>query len=229
MNKEHKLTHIAIVTDGNRRWAVAQGLPKLVGHVEGAKNVKRIAKSAIAHDVSYLTIWGMSTENLKRSEEEVNKLFSLFGQIVDYIDDLKQDNVRLRLIGDLSRLPTETQEKLNHAVESSARHTGMTLTFALIYGGRDEIVRATKKILDAGLHADQITEETFAEHLDTAGMPEVDLVIRTGGHQRLSGYLPWQSVYAELYFTNTFWPAFDEKELDTAIEWFYEQQRNRGK
>lgn len=227
MALQHNIQHIAIIMDGNRRWAAERGLPKLLGHTEGAKNLKTIGQAVQKLGIPYLTLWALSTENLKeRSKEELKHLFSLFKQLVDYLGDFIKNNVRLQLIGDLEKLPEDVQEKLNAVVEKTKDHTGMVLTLAINYGGRDEIIRAVNKIILEGVST--LTEEKFSPYLDTANMPDPDLIVRTGGHQRLSGYLPWQSTYSELYFTQTYWPAFSEEEVNTAIEWFEEQKRNRG-
>lgn len=240
-----KIHHLAIIMDGNRRWATERGLPKLLGHTEGAKTLKTIAKTVQKRGIPYLTLWALSTENLQeRSEEELKHLFSLFKQLVDYLGDFIENNVRLNLIGNLQELPSDVWKKLNNVAEKTKSHTGMVLTLAINYGGRDEILRAIKRWVDEksspparGREAERseagevgaLTESKFEKYLDTAGLPDPDLIIRTGGHQRLSGYLPWQSTYSELYFTKTYWPAFSEEELDKAIEWFQEQKRNRGK
>lgn len=228
MEKQHNIRHLAIIMDGNRRWATERGLPKLLGHTEGAKTLKAIAKAVQKRGIPYLTLWALSTENLKeRSEEELKHLFSLFKQLVDYLGDFIENNVRLQLIGDLEKLPRDVQEKLFNVVEKTKNHTGMVLTLAINYGGRDEILRAVNRIIK---EKKELTNEVeFEKYLDTVGLPDPDLIIRTGGHQRLSGYLPWQSTYSELYFTKTYWPAFSEEELNTAIEWFEGEQRNRGR
>ena len=226
---EHNIKHLAIIMDGNRRWATQRGLPKLLGHSEGAKAFKKLVEAANLRKIQYLTTWGLSTENLQRSEEELKHLFGLMSKITDYLGDFKKNNIRFNTIGDMSRIPQHVQDKFSELKEETKNHTGLTLNLAIAYGGRDEIVRATKKIIEAGLKSEEITEITFENYLDTTGMPEVDLTIRTGGHSRLSGYLPYQSTYAELYFTDLMFPDFDEKELDKAIEWFNQQERKRGK
>ncbi|MBI2436456.1 MAG: di-trans,poly-cis-decaprenylcistransferase [Candidatus Magasanikbacteria bacterium] len=229
MSDKHKPTHVAIITDGNRRWATNQGLPKFVGHTQGAKNLKHLALCAIKHNIPYLTLWGMSTENLKRDADEVAYLFNLFGKVIEYLPDFEMYNVKLNIIGDMSRLPQDVQKRIQTVVEKTKNYSKLMLTIALVYGGRDEIVRATKKIIKAGLKPEDLNETSFAQFLDTAGLPDVDLTIRTGGQQRLSGYLPWQTTYAELYFTDVFFPAFDETEFEKSINWFEEQKRNFGK
>lgn len=226
---EHNIKHIAIIMDGNRTWATEKGLPKFLGHTEGVQALKRAIKAAVDRKIPYLTAWALSTENLQRSEEELKHLFSLFEKLPSSLGDFTKNNVRVTLLGDLSRIPEKVQKILKDLEHKTTSNTGLVLNLAIAYGGRDEIVRATKKIIDAGLKPQELTENKFEEFLDTAGMPEVDLVIRTGGHQRLSGYLPWQCTYAEIYFTKTRFPDFSEEELDKAIEWFNQQERKRGK
>lgn len=222
--------HIAIMMDGNRRWAKEKGLPEIMGHSEGSKTLQKIVRKAQQINLSYLTVWALSTENLKeRSEKELNHLFSLFEKFSDEFDTSKENNLKIKVIGDLSKLPNKTEKKLTDLVEKTNNHTGLTLILAINYGGRDEIVRAIKKIIKKNLPADELSEEKFNDYLDTAEFPEPDLIIRTGGAIRMSGYLAWQSTYSELYFTPTYWPAFSETDLDKAIEWFQNQKRNRGK
>ncbi|PIR74323.1 MAG: di-trans,poly-cis-decaprenylcistransferase [Candidatus Magasanikbacteria bacterium CG10_big_fil_rev_8_21_14_0_10_47_10] len=223
-------THIAIILDGNRRWATEHGMPKIMGHTEGAKRIKPVALSALHQGVSFLTLFVLSTENVKeRSQTELDHLYTLFGKIIDYVTDLNEHNVRLNVIGDISKLPQKVQDNLQQAMERTKNNTGLMLTFAANYGGRDEMTRAVKKMIVDGVDEPDITEDTISRYLDTAGMPDVDLLIRTSGHQRTSNFLPWQSVYAELYFPRVHWPAFGEEDLLQAIFWFKEQKRNKGK
>lgn len=228
MTLEHKPRHIAIIMDGNRRWATARGLPKIVGHTEGAKTLRTVARAVQERGIPYLTLYALSTENVReRSPEELKHLYSLFEKLVDYIGDFLEKNASLRIIGDLGGLPEKTKNKLLETVDRTKHNSAFVLTLAINYGGRDEIVRAAQEL--AGKNPKKISETIFNDQLDTVGLPDVDVVIRTGGHHRLSNFLLWQAAYAELYFTETMWPAFDEKELDRIIEWFGEQQRNRGK
>ncbi|NQV11839.1 di-trans,poly-cis-decaprenylcistransferase [Candidatus Uhrbacteria bacterium] len=221
------IQHIAIIMDGNRRWAVEHGYPKIAGHTYGAKNLKRIVADTSKRGASYLTIYALSTENVaNRSKAELKHLFSLFEKLVDYRDMFKEHNVVFRAIGNLKALPDSVQRVLSELEEDTKGHDGLVFTICVNYGGRDEIARATQSLADNGI---EITEETIAGALDFPGLPDVDLVIRTGGHHRLSNFLTWQATYAELYFTDTKWPAFDEAELKKAIEWFEEQKRNQGK
>ena len=221
------IKHLAIIMDGNRRWATERGLPKLLGHTEGAKALKKIAEAARQRGIPYFTVWALSTENLKnRAETELKHLFALFNQLTDYLDDFFKNDTRCNLIGDLSRLPQDTQERLRAMVEKTKNNKSMTLTLAINYGGRDELTRSVNRLMTSGKTV--ITEKDITAALDTATIPDPDLIIRTGGHQRLSGWLPWQTTYSELYFTPVYWPAFTEEDLDKAIEWFNEQQRNQG-
>lgn len=229
-NTNNELKHIAIMMDGNRRWATEHHLPKIVGHTEGGKNLKKIISACIKRNIKFFTVWALSTENIKeRDEVELKHLFSLFEKLVDYLGDFNKENVRVNIIGDLSKLPLSTQEKLTSLVDLTKNNTGLVFTIGVNYGGRDEIIRAINKMNSSNVHPGQITEEGFSKYLDTAELADPDLMIRTGGANRLSGFLPWQSTYAELYFTSTYWPAFTEVDLDKAIEWYQQQKRNRGK
>lgn len=222
--------HIAMIMDGNRRWATERGLPKFIGHTEGVKTFRKIVEHAGNSGIKYITFWALSTENFKnRSEDELQHLFDLMDKQLDSLDDLLKNHIQLRVIGDIAKLPEKLQQKLTDVAERSKREDKMTLTLAINYGGRDELVRAFKKMTQSGISTETITEETITSFLDTNGIPDTDLIIRTGGDQRLSGYLPWQSTYAELYFTDIKWPAFREADFDEAVEWFRKQKRNKGK
>lgn len=216
--------------DGNRRWAKERGLPSMKGHSQGAETLRKITEIAGNIGISYLTFYALSTENLKgRSEAELKHLFSLMEKIKKYLKEFKKNEVQMRIIGDIDGIPKKTRDVLLDLVKETKHHKKLVLTLAINYGGRDEIVRAVKKIVKKGLKASEITEEIFENALDTADTPEVDLMIRTGGDQRLSNYLPWQTTYAELYFEALYWPDFTEKELQKAVDWFLEQRRNKGK
>ena len=229
-NSQSTIKHLAIMMDGNRRWATQHNLPKIMGHSEGAKTLKKVIEDVKKRGIPYFTAWALSTDNLKeRSQEELKHLFSLFEKLSDELSELNKENIRINTIGDLTKLPETTQKKLNEVKELTKSNTGLTVNLAINYGGRDDLIRGIKKIISQKYQPQDIDEQLISDNLDTAEMPEVDLMIRTGGHQRFSGYLIWQSIYAELYFTPTTWPAFDEKELDKAVAWFHDQQRNRGK
>ncbi len=230
MSSEQSLQHLGIIMDGNRRWATERGMPKFLGHTEGAKNVKKIAKAVKERGIKFLTLYTLSTENLKeRSPEELDHLFSLITQLIDYLDEFFKENARLRVIGDYTKIPEKPRKALEEIMEKTKEHKEFTLTLAINYGGRNEITRAVKKIIEQNIPAQEVNEQTFETFLDTSGIPEADLVIRTSGAQRLSNFLPWQSTYAELYFTPIHWPGFSPQDLNTAIEWFQEQKRNKGK
>ncbi len=217
MNTTNKPVHIGIIPDGNRRWAVERGKAKIQGH------------TALKQQIPYLTIWLYSTENLERSKTEVAHLLYLSEKITDYIPDMKKQNVRVQFVGDLERLPKRLQKKFDTVETETRKHTALTLTFAVAYGGRDDMVRAARRIVEDGLTPKQITEEKLGEYIDMEDAPDMDLVIRTGGRSRMSGFFPWQTVYSELYFTDVYWPAFDEMEFEKALKWFAEQERTGGK
>lgn len=230
MTEQHPITHLAIILDGNRRWAKAKGLPSLMGHTEGAKNVRPILEAALERHISFVTLYILSTENLKeRSESELSHLFILFAKLIEYLELFTKNNARLMVVGDLSKLPQKVQQTMQTVMQETAQNTGMTITLALNYGGRDEITRAVQRIVREQIPLESIDESVIASHLDSAHLPDVDLMVRTGGDQRLSNYLLWKNAYAELYFTPVQWPAFTPQDLDEAINWFILQKRNRGK
>jgi undecaprenyl diphosphate synthase len=230
MSNQNTIKHISFVPDANRRWAKKQGLTKMEGHTQGAKNLRNVAQEVLNLGIPYMTIWGLSTENLKnRSKLELNHLFSLFSKITNHLEDFFENGVRLNIIGNMDTLPKKVVSALKKTEEKTQHNKKMVLTLAINYGGRDEIVRAIRKIIKAKIKPEDVTEEKVNLFLDTAGLPEIDLVVRTGCQKRLSGWLPWQTTYSELYFTDTFWPDFDKQELQKAIKWFNEQKRNKGK
>lgn len=225
--------HVAIILDGNGRWAKLRGLPRSMGHKEGCKVVEQTVEDAARLGIKYLTVYGFSTENWKRSVEEVSALMTLFRYYMKRLLTIaKPNNVRVKVIGDRSRFDADIIEGLNVLENETAQNTGLTFVIAVNYGARDEIRRATKKIAEevkAGtLNPEDITEDTVSEHLDTAGMPAPDLLIRTGGELRLSNYLLWQCAYAEIYVTDLLWPDFNKDELVKAIEAFSKRDRRFG-
>lgn len=229
-NDVPKPKHIAFVMDGNRRWATERGLPKMLGHTEGAKTMKQIVIHASKLGIPYLTFWALSTENIKeRSESELKHLFSLFVELVNYISDLDEQGVKVKVIGNMLALPVEVQQALNTMVEKTSHNTKLTLILAVNYGGRDELVRSVKRLMISQIKPEEVDEEIFGSFLDTASIPDTDLIIRTGGKYRLSGFLPWQSVYAEMYFSDILWPAFDVSAFDIALKWYSLVERNFGK
>ncbi|KKU30196.1 MAG: Isoprenyl transferase [Candidatus Collierbacteria bacterium GW2011_GWE1_46_18] len=224
------LNHLAIIMDGNRRWAKARNLDPVKGHEYAAKNViEPIIEKCVELKIPYVTFWAFSTENWKRDEEELKGLFNIFRFALGTLA-LKfiARGAKLRILGDINRFPKDIAGKVLEMMAKSAKNDAITVTFALNYGGRDEILRAVKKIVSEKIPADQITEDAFAAHLDTAGIPDPDFIIRTGGDQRLSGYLPWQSVYAELYFTPILFPDFTPQELQNALDRFSSRDRRFG-
>lgn len=235
MSEERKIPeHIAIILDGNRRWARQRGLPTLQGHTEGANNLEKIASYCNKIGVKYLTVYAFSTENWKRSEEEVGYLMKLFEKyLADFETKFKDSTARIRLAGGIERLPEKLQEGVRRIEEKTKDNTGLTLNLCINYGGRDEIVNATKELAaqvkNGELAIEDITEDLFAKHLRTKDAPDPDLMIRAGGEQRLSGFLLWQTSYSELYFPEVLWPDFDEKELEKAIDEFNNRKRRFGK
>lgn len=224
--------HIAIIMDGNGRWAAEKGKPRSFGHQAGVDTVRRITAECTRLGVKYLTLYTFSTENWNRPATEVA---ALMGLVLTSLEDeiFMKNNVRFRVIGDLKRLPEEVRQKLHETEEHTAANTAMTMVIALSYSSRWEITEATRQIANevkAGtLNPADINEETIAQHMATAFMPDPDLLIRTGGEERISNYLLWQIAYSELYFCDTFWPDFSEEELQRAIANYQQRQRRFGK
>lgn len=220
--------HIAIIMDGNRRWARNKGLPTNLGHSQGAKTLEKIAIACQELGVKYLTVFAFSTENWKRETEEVNHLMKLLAENISNFDKrFKNDDVRIKLVGDINGLPENLQKGIKEIEERTKFKTGLTVNVAINYGGRAEIVSAIQRMKQDGIS--DITEEVVNEYMYTYDSPDPDLIIRTAGEQRLSGFLIWQSAYSEFYFTNVLWPDFDEKELNKAIDEFNNRKRNFGK
>ena len=220
--------HIAIIMDGNRRWARNKGLPTNLGHSQGAKTLEKVAIACQELGVKYLTVFAFSTENWKRDEAEVNHLMKLLAENISSFDKrFKNDDVKIKLVGDINGLPKNLQEGIRKIEERTKLKTGLTVNVAINYGGRAEIVNAIKKLKEDNVT--EITEYILNKYMYTYDSPDPDLIIRTAGEQRLSGFLLWQSAYSEFYFTNTLWPDFDEKELNKAIDEFNNRKRNFGK
>lgn len=222
--------HVAIIMDGNGRWAERHGLPRLRGHIAGVDS----ARSTIRYlnnryHLKYLTLYGFSTENWNRSQDEVGGIFRVFEEVVGGMSqELHEEGVRLRHLGRLEELPQSLQQEMNKAIKLTENNTGMTLGFAFNYGGRNEILDAVRRILAEGIPPQNIDEELFSRFLYTADMPDVDLLIRTGGELRISNFLIWQSAYSEYYFTDVLWPDFDEKEIEKALLSYRQRQRRFG-
>jgi undecaprenyl diphosphate synthase len=220
--------HVAIIMDGNRRWAKKRGLPAIAGHKAGVDSVHAVVKAASDAGVKALTIYAFSTENWNRSKLEVGALmFLLQKTIAAYVDELDRENVRLRFSGRLDQLPAAARKVMDAAVARLKGRTGMTLNIALNYGGRQEIVDAANKALAAGVK--KVDEESFAKFMYSPELPDPDLLIRTSGELRVSNFLLWQIAYAELYVTETLWPDFREKEFAAALLDYQERERRRGK
>jgi undecaprenyl diphosphate synthase len=216
--------HIAIIMDGNGRWAKKRGLPRSAGHVSGAESFRRAARHCRARGVEYLTVYAFSTENWKRPVEEVSGIMRLLKKyLLEAMEDMEKENTRLCFFGDLSPLSPELRQLCTECMERSKNYTGGQVNLCLNYGGRDEILRAAKKWADEG--CPDLTEERFGSYLWSAGVPDPDLLIRPGGEMRISNYLLWQLAYTEMYFSDVLWPDFDEAEIDKAIAAY--QSRNR--
>lgn len=220
--------HIAIIMDGNGRWAKARGMKRSMGHQEGVETVRKITTAASDLGLKYLTLYTFSTENWNRPAAEVNALMHLI--IVSLQEELfMKNNVRMRVIGDRVRLPKEVRKCMEELEENTSHNTGLTLIIALSYSSRQEITQAVQSIAKEGIKAENIDEETISNHLQTTFMPDPDLLIRTGGEQRLSNYLLWQCAYSELYFCDTFWPDFSEEDFYAAIHEYQKRERRFGK
>jgi len=221
--------HVAIIPDGNRRWAKEHGVPALEGHRRGAQAMHNVVDYLSSHQIKYLTVWGFSTDNWKRSGEEIEHIFRLLAARIEKDTPwLHKRGVRLRYIGHLEELPQELQMAINHAVELTSSNSGMTFTLAFNYTGRAEIVEAVRRLFIASSDWSDIDESSISRYLYTDGMPDVDLVIRTAGEFRLSNFLLWQTAYSEYYFTEVLWPDFDSKELEKALQVYSERQRRFG-
>ncbi len=225
--------HIAIILDGNGRWAKSKGMPRNYGHTAGAKNVETVCRAAGELGVKYLTLYAFSTENWNRPDAEVEALMKLLkNYLKDCVKTADKNNMRVRIIGDSSRLDEKFQESIRNLEEKSRQNTGLNLTIAINYGSRDEIVRAVKKlageVAQGALLPEDVSEHRIAESLDTAGLPDPDLLIRTSGELRLSNFLLWQLAYSEFYFTDVPWPDFHKKELELAIEAYNKRDRRFG-
>lgn len=225
--------HVAIILDGNGRWAKKKHLPRNMGHVQGSKTVERIIEDAYDLGIKYLTVYAFSTENWKRPQDEVDALMKLLRDYLkNCIKRANKNNMKVRVIGDVTGLSQDLQEKIIELEEASKNNTGINFTIALNYGSRDEMVRAMKQMtadVQAGrLTQEEITEDIFQNYLDTKELPDPDLMIRTSGEERLSNFMLWQLAYTEFYFTDVLWPDFNKKELKKAIEYYNGRDRRFG-
>lgn len=222
--------HVGIIMDGNGRWAELRGLPRIEGHRRGAERSKEIIDVAIELGIKCVTLYAFSTENWQRPQPEVTTLMKILElYLKNEFAGLIRKNIVFRAIGETWRLPENIQELIRETEEKSAGNTGMRLVAALSYSSRSEIIRAVKKIMYAHMNPEDLTENIFSSQLDTTGLPQPDLIIRTSGERRLSNFLLWQSAYAELYFTDTLWPDFDKDEFMLAIQDFQSRDRRFGK
>ncbi len=225
--------HVAIILDGNGRWAKKKLMPRNYGHTQGSKNVEKICEIAYKIGINYLTVYAFSTENWKRPKDEVDALMKLLQTYLETsIKTSTKNNMRVRVIGDKSILNDEIKKSIDNLEEASKNNTGLNFQVAINYGGRDEILRAAhamyKELKENNTEIDHIEEEVFAKYLDTKDIPDPDLLIRTSGEQRLSNFLLWQTAYTELYFTDVLWPDFNKKELLKAVEYYSSRNRKFG-
>jgi len=221
--------HVAMVMDGNGRWARARGLPRLAGHRAGTENLRRVLRTAVEFHIEILTIYAFSTENWGRPEEEVKGLLSILEWVIDReLAGLNREGVQLRHIGRLERIPPELLRKVRNAIELTKDNQQLILNVAFNYGGKAELVDAIRRIVSDGVPADRIDEALVSDYLYTAGLPDPDLIIRTGGEMRVSNFLIWQGAYAEFYVTPTLWPDFDREEMFKALEAFGRRERRFG-
>lgn len=230
MEQENLPKHIAIIMDGNRRWAKSKGLPVALGHKEGAKTLEKTVRYAKKLGIKYITVYAFSTENWKRTADEVSALMNLMQSYLDdYSKRADSENIKINFLGSRQELSSKMQNSIDKCMERTRNNTGITFNIALNYGGRNEIVKAVKdiaeKVKDDKISIDDITEQMVSDNLYTQGQPDPDLLIRTSGEIRLSNFLPWQLVYTEFVFIEKNWPDFNEKDLDEAIEIY--QKRNR--
>ncbi len=223
-------THIAIIMDGNGRWALSRGLPRIAGHRAGTENLRRVIEACIEFGITYLTLYAFSTENWGRPEEEVQGLMQIVEDVIDReLQELHDQGVQLRHIGRLDQINPILRDKVLHAVEYTKDNQRLVLNIAFNYGGRDEIVCAIQHMIEDGVKAEDVTDELVSQYLFTEGVPDPDLIIRTSGELRGSNFLIWQGAYCEWYFTPTYWPDFDKEQLRLALEEFSHRERRYGR
>jgi undecaprenyl diphosphate synthase len=221
--------HVAIIMDGNGRWAISRGLPRLAGHKAGTENLRRVIRATVEFGIQYLTIYAFSTENWGRPPEEVQGLMHILEDVIDReLQELHEEGVQLRHIGRLERLDPKLQKKVLKAMELTKNNHRLILNIAWNYGGRDEIVQAIQKMMREGVKPDAVTDELVNQYLYTAGVPDPDLIIRTSGELRISNFLIWQAAYSEWYITSTYWPDFDKEEYRRALETYSQRDRRYG-
>ncbi|MGA7678206.1 MAG: polyprenyl diphosphate synthase [Dehalococcoidia bacterium] len=228
-NLKHLPQHVAIIMDGNGRWAKERGLPRLAGHRQGVNTAQKVVEIFMEYEIPYLTLYGFSTENWNRPKREIDGIFKILEDRLDEGIKFAQENgIRIRHLGKPDGLPFRLQERVKRAIELTRNNKRVTLSLAFNYGGRDEIVEAVRRLIVDGISPPQINEKVFRQYLYTTDIPDPDLIIRTGGEMRLSNFLIWQSAYAESYFTPALWPDFDKEEIDKAITSYSQRQRRFG-
>ncbi|MCL4562252.1 MAG: isoprenyl transferase [Chloroflexi bacterium] len=222
--------HVAVIMDGNGRWAKSRGLPRMLGHRAGTENLRKIIRACVEFGIHYLTIYAFSTENWGRPTEEVQGLMLILEDVIDKeLNELHEEGVQLRHIGRLENLKPALREKVLHAIELTRNNNRLVLCVAFNYGGRDEIVCAIRRIIEDGIRPEAINDEVVASYLFTAGVPDPDLIIRTSGEMRVSNFLIWQGAYSEWYVTPTYWPDFDKDELFKALQSYDQRERRFGR
>lgn len=223
-------SHVAIIMDGNGRWAAKRGLPRVAGHQAGTENLRKVIRACVEFGVKYMTIYAFSTENWGRPKEEVDGLMHILADVIDReLDELHREGVQLRHLGHLDTLPKKLREKVQNAIEITRNNDRLILCLAFNYGGRDEIVCAFREIIADGITPEEITPEIVSQHLFTAGIPDPDLIIRTSGEMRVSNFLLWQGAYSEWYVTPTLWPDFDREEFYQALADYSHRDRRYGR
>ncbi|MCK5794446.1 MAG: isoprenyl transferase [Anaerolineales bacterium] len=222
-------THLAIIMDGNGRWALEKGLPRLAGHQAGTENLREVIEACVEFSIQYLTIYAFSTENWNRPPEEIQGLMKIFQMMLNReLNNLHEDGVQLRHIGRLDKIDQELRDKVKEAIQLTKDNKTLILNIAFNYGGRDEILHAVKQLMEDGHKAEDLDEDLFAKYLYTAGSPDPDLIIRTSGEYRSSNFLIWQGAYSEWYFTSTYWPDFGREELHQALTVYDQRERRYG-
>jgi undecaprenyl diphosphate synthase len=221
--------HVAMIMDGNGRWAISRGLPRMAGHKAGTENLRRVIRATVEFGIKYLTIYAFSTENWGRPPEEVRGLLTILEDVIDReLNELHKEGVQLRHLGRLEQLAPALQKKVIHAMELTRDNNRLILNIAWNYGGRDEIIQAIQHMMKDGVKPDKVTDELVSQYLYTAGVPDPDLIIRTSGELRISNFLIWQAAYSEWYVTPTYWPDFDKEEYRRAIETYGQRDRRYG-
>lgn len=229
MDEENKIKHLAVIMDGNGRWAKERSLPKVEGHRKGAEAALALVKASVERGIDYLTLYAFSSENWLRPVEEVSDILGLLSLYLSKeMASLNENNIRLKVVGNLSKLDPKIVKSIDDAVDLTRNNNAMTLCIAFGYGAREELLHSVKNIVNSGVKAKDITQRMITEHMYDPEMPDVDLMIRTSGECRVSNFLLWQIAYAELYFPNKYWPDFDKEDLDLAIEDFKKRKRNFG-